>query len=64
VNLRAGLDDAEKIKFLTLPAFEVRPLGRPARSSIPTELSQTQGIILDLFSGGALFESLSGHLLS
>jgi hypothetical protein len=29
---RAGLDDVEKIKFLTLPGLEFRPLGRPARS--------------------------------
>jgi hypothetical protein len=30
---RAGLDDVEKRKFfLTLPGFQLRPLGRPARS--------------------------------
>jgi hypothetical protein len=29
---RAGLDDVEKRKFLTLPELELRPLGRPARS--------------------------------
>jgi hypothetical protein len=29
---RAGLDDVEKRKFLTLPVLELRPLGRPARS--------------------------------
>jgi hypothetical protein len=32
VDLRAGLDDREKGKFLTLPELELRPLGRPARS--------------------------------
>jgi hypothetical protein len=32
VNLRAGLDDLEKRKFLTLPGLELRPLGRPART--------------------------------
>jgi hypothetical protein len=32
VDPRAGLDDVEKRKFLTLPALELRPLGRPARS--------------------------------
>jgi hypothetical protein len=32
VDLRAGLDDLEKRKFFTLPGFELRPLGRPARS--------------------------------
>jgi hypothetical protein len=29
---RAGLDDVEKRKFLTVPGLELRPLGRPARS--------------------------------
>jgi hypothetical protein len=29
---RAGLDDVDKRKFLTLPGLELRPLGRPARS--------------------------------
>jgi hypothetical protein len=29
---RAGLDDVEKRKFLTLPGLELRPLGPLARS--------------------------------
>jgi hypothetical protein len=32
VDPRTGLDDVEKRKFLTLPGFELRPLGRPTRS--------------------------------
>jgi hypothetical protein len=32
VNPRAGLDDEEKRKFLTLPGLELRPLSRPASS--------------------------------
>jgi hypothetical protein len=32
VDLRAGLDDLEKRKFLALPGLELRPLGRPVRS--------------------------------
>jgi hypothetical protein len=32
VGPRAGLDDFEKRKFLTLLGLEIRPLGRPARS--------------------------------
>jgi hypothetical protein len=32
VDPRAGLDDVEKRKYLTLPGLELRPLGRPARS--------------------------------
>jgi hypothetical protein len=34
VDLRTGLDDLEKRKFLTLPGLELRPLGRR------TELNQ------------------------
>jgi hypothetical protein len=32
VDPRAGLEDAEKRKFLTLPRLELRPLSRPARN--------------------------------
>jgi hypothetical protein len=32
VDPKVGLDEVEKRKFLTLPALELRPLGRPARS--------------------------------
>jgi hypothetical protein len=32
VETRAGLDEVEKRKFLTLPGFELRTLCRPARS--------------------------------
>jgi hypothetical protein len=38
VDLRAGLNDLEKRKFLALPGLELRPLGRPV--AIPTELSR------------------------
>jgi hypothetical protein len=31
VDPRAGLDNVEKRKFLTLQGLELRPLGRPAR---------------------------------
>jgi hypothetical protein len=32
VSPRAGLDNVEKRKFLTLPVLELQPLGRPACS--------------------------------
>jgi hypothetical protein len=32
VDPRAGLDDVERRKILTLPGLELRPLGRPTRS--------------------------------
>jgi hypothetical protein len=32
VSPRTGMEDVEKIQFLTLPGLELRPLGRPARS--------------------------------
>jgi hypothetical protein len=31
VGPRAGLDDMEKLKFLTLPGLELRPFRRPVR---------------------------------
>jgi hypothetical protein len=40
VDPRAGLDDVEKRKFLTLSGLELRPLGRPARTAfrvLPTK---------------------------
>jgi hypothetical protein len=39
VSPRAGLDDVEKRKFLTLPGFELQPLGCPARSQSLYRLS-------------------------
>jgi hypothetical protein len=44
VDPRAGLDDVEKIKFLTLPGLELRPLGHPVHSQ-----SLTNYAILALF---------------
>jgi hypothetical protein len=32
VGPKAGLDDTEKWKFMTVPGFEIRPLGHPALS--------------------------------
>jgi hypothetical protein len=32
VDPRASLDNMEKLKFLTIPGLEPRPLSRPARS--------------------------------
>jgi hypothetical protein len=37
VEPRAGLDDVEKRKFLTLSGLELRPLGRPARTQSYTD---------------------------
>jgi hypothetical protein len=38
VDPRAGLDDMEKWKFLTLQGLGLRPLGRPALSNVVTVL--------------------------
>jgi hypothetical protein len=38
VDSRAGLDNIEKWKLLTLPELEPRPLSRPARSQSPYRL--------------------------
>jgi hypothetical protein len=32
VDPRAGMDDVERRKFLTLPGLELRPIGLPARN--------------------------------
>jgi hypothetical protein len=45
VDPRAGLDDVEKRKFLTLPGLELRPLGRPARS-LKTDMCTRQFALL------------------
>jgi hypothetical protein len=39
VSPRAGRDDVEKGKFLSLPELKLRPLGRPARSQSLYRLS-------------------------
>jgi hypothetical protein len=39
VDPRAGMEDAENTKLLTLPGLELRPLGRPARSQSLYRLS-------------------------
>jgi hypothetical protein len=39
VGSKAGLDDMEKLKLLTLLGLELRPLGRPARSQSLYRLS-------------------------
>jgi hypothetical protein len=39
VGPRAGLNDMEELKFLTIPGLELRPLGRPAHSQSLYRLS-------------------------
>jgi hypothetical protein len=48
VDPRAGLDDVEKRKFLTLPELELRPFGRPARSQVLYRLSYLGSYILSV----------------
>jgi hypothetical protein len=43
VDPRAGLDDVQKRKFLTLPGLELRPLRRPASSQSLYRLRYTGG---------------------
>jgi hypothetical protein len=72
VNPRAGLDDVEKRKFLTLPGLELRPLGRPARSQSLYRLRYHLGIggwlILKLLlnklgrDSVGIWVRISGHL--
>jgi hypothetical protein len=44
MDLRTGMDDVEKRKFLTLPGLEVQPLGCPALSQSLYRLSYTLSI--------------------
>jgi hypothetical protein len=46
VDPRAGLDDVDKRKFLTLSGLEVPPFGRPARSQSLYRLSYPGSIDL------------------
>jgi hypothetical protein len=39
VHSRAGLDEVEKRKFLTLPGLELRPFGRYTDYAIPAPLA-------------------------
>jgi hypothetical protein len=57
VDPRAGLDDVEKRKFLTLPGLELRHLGRQARGlslyrlSYPGSSKVTGSFVYRLFNG-------------
>jgi hypothetical protein len=44
---RAGMDDVEKRNFFILPGFELRPLGRPARSQSLYRLSYPGSLTTD-----------------
>jgi hypothetical protein len=46
VGPRAGLDDMEKWKFLTLLGLEPRPIGRPARSQSLCRLGYPGSLLL------------------
>jgi hypothetical protein len=46
VDPRAGLDDMEKRKFLTLPGLELRPHRRPARSQSIYRLRYPSSLII------------------
>jgi hypothetical protein len=48
VGPTASLDDVEKGKFLTLPGFELRPLGHPASSQSLYRLRYLGSLLLDV----------------
>jgi hypothetical protein len=54
VGPRAGLDDVEKKKFLTLPGLELRLLGRPAHSQSLYRLRYIRGHFYNLSTYGIL----------
>jgi hypothetical protein len=48
VDPRAGLDDVEKRKLLTLPGLELLPLGPPARSKPLYRLRYPSSLLKDV----------------
>jgi hypothetical protein len=62
VGPRAGMDDAEKRRFLILPGFELRPFGRPVRNQSLYRLrypgSPTERDLSGSFWGVSLSSSL------
>jgi hypothetical protein len=61
VDLRAGLDDLEKRKFLTPPGLELRPVGRPALSQSLYRLrypGSSNGIVVGEMALGQIFSEL------
>jgi hypothetical protein len=48
VDPRGGLDSMEKWNFFTLPGFELRPLGRPARSQSLYRLRYPVSIVISI----------------
>jgi hypothetical protein len=63
VDLRAGMDDLEKRKFLTLPGLELRILGRPARSKSLYRLRYPvlNGVRSETFTVVEVGKTLSGY---
>jgi hypothetical protein len=69
VDPRAGLDDVEKRKFLTVPGLKLQPLGRPARrkslyrlSHPDSILAKYQSIIVPIkFKTKSVFSSVYGE---
>jgi hypothetical protein len=62
VGLRAGLDDVENRKFLTLPGLELRPLGH-ARSQPPYRLRYNGSLYYDCIQTNSFIYSFIHHLL-
>jgi hypothetical protein len=61
VDLKDGLDDAEKRKFLTLPVLKVQPLGCSARSQSLYPLRCSQSRPIGIISPGGTEESHDGR---
>jgi hypothetical protein len=71
VGTRAGLDEVEKRKFLSLPGLELRPLGHPAcsqslyqlRYTIPSKSNPHDMHVLDYHSASTENSDLAYHHL-
>jgi hypothetical protein len=75
VDPRAGLDDVEKKKFLTLPGLELQPVGRPASSQslyglsylgpsiiiiISLLINTTEALCISDFDRGSIYSKVIG----
>jgi hypothetical protein len=58
VGHRAGVDDMEKLKFLTLPGLELRPLDRPACSQLLYRLCYRGSVIM---GNRGIYLNMAGH---
>jgi hypothetical protein len=61
---RVSLDNIEKIKYLTLPEFEIGPLGHPAQSQLQEITRKSMIIQCSICVGGLWFVKIGTKITS